>query len=80
MRPFRRSVLLALAAATCALSLAGPAQAQTVWAVGDGADSDSQDDALAGRIQGSGVDRFLYLGDVYETGTAPLERYRAGQA
>ena len=70
MRPLHRSVLPALAAATCALALAGPAQAQTVWAVGDGADSDSQDDALAGRIQGSGVDKFLYLGDVYETGTA----------
>ena len=70
MRRFHRTLLLALAAAGSALALAGPAQAQTVWAVGDGADAGSQDDALAARIQSSGVDRFLYLGDVYENGTA----------
>jgi hypothetical protein len=70
MRRFHRTVLLALAAASCSLALAGPAYAQTVWAVGDGADSGTQDDALAAQIQGSGVDKFLYLGDVYETGTA----------
>jgi calcineurin-like phosphoesterase family protein len=70
MRPVHRLLLLALAAVACALALAGPAQAQTIWAVGDGGDGDSMDDALAARIQGSGVDKFLYLGDVYETGTA----------
>jgi hypothetical protein len=70
MRRFHRTLLLAMAAALLALALAGPAQAQTVWAVGDGASSDTEDDALAARIQGSGLDKFLYLGDVYETGTA----------
>jgi hypothetical protein len=30
----------------------------------------SDDDSLAGFIQRSGVDKFLYLGDVYENGTA----------
>ena len=39
-----------------------------VWAVGDASDNaDSQ--ATANRITGK-IDRFLYLGDVYETGTA----------
>jgi hypothetical protein len=70
MRRFHRTVLLALAACFCTLALAGPAQAQTVWAVGDGADDATEDDALAARIQASGVDKFIYLGDVYETGTA----------
>lgn len=67
MTSLRRTLLLAV---LCALALAAPAQAQTVWAVGDGADSNSDDDSLAGFIQRSGVDRFLFLGDVYETGTA----------
>jgi len=47
------------------------AGAATVWAVGDGADSLTNDDALASRIQSSGpFDKFLYLGDIYEYGTA----------
>jgi hypothetical protein len=70
MRPIRHAVLLALVALAAALAPARPAAAQTIWAVGDGADSGTEDDDLAGRIQGSGVDRLLYLGDVYETGTA----------
>jgi hypothetical protein len=41
-----------------------------VWAVGDGAVPEQHDDLLAGRIAAEGLDRFLYLGDVYETGTA----------
>ena len=58
-------VLVALAAA------AAPAGAAvTVWAVGDGADSGSDDDALAAFIGSQPLDRFLYLGDVYEDGTA----------
>jgi hypothetical protein len=44
--------------------------ATTVWAVGDGADSGTHDDALAAMIQQSNPDAFLYLGDVYESGTA----------
>jgi PKD repeat protein len=54
-------------------SQATVASAATVWAVGDGGDSLTNDDALAARIQASGpFDKFLYLGDIYETG-APEE-------
>jgi hypothetical protein len=67
MPSLRRTLPLAL---LCALVLAVPAQAQTVWAVGDGSDANGDDDSLAGFIQSSGVNRFLFLGDVYETGTA----------
>src|SRR4051794_2497743 len=42
----------------------------TVWAVGDGADGGRAGRAVAGRIAAGGVDRLLYLGDVYEHGTA----------
>lgn len=70
MRPIRSALMLAFAVLAAVLALAGPAAAQTVWAVGDGADSGTDDDAMAGRIQSSGLDRFLYLGDVYENGTA----------
>jgi acid phosphatase type 7 len=66
----RSTLLLLLAALAACLALAGPAAAQTVWAVGDGADSSSDDDTLAAHIQGAGVDKLLYLGDVYENGTA----------
>ena len=41
-----------------------------VWAVGDGADGSSRSKQLARRIARDGPDRFLYLGDVYENGTA----------
>jgi hypothetical protein len=41
-----------------------------VWAVGDGADGDDESKALAGLIAGSKPELFLYLGDVYEKGTA----------
>jgi len=41
-----------------------------VWALGDGADGSPEAIALAQRIAAGRVDRFLYLGDVYEEGTA----------
>jgi len=41
-----------------------------VWAVGDGGVAGLQDDALAQRVASEGIDRLLYLGDVYESGTA----------
>jgi hypothetical protein len=41
-----------------------------VWAVGDGADGSARAKRLARRIARDGPDRFLYLGDVYETGSA----------
>jgi acid phosphatase type 7 len=48
---------------------AGGDNATTVWAVGDGAVAESDDDRLGGFLAGQDVDRLLYLGDVYETGT-----------
>lgn len=39
-----------------------------VWAVGDGADGSAGSKAAAAQI--SNADRFIYLGDVYENGTA----------
>jgi hypothetical protein len=41
-----------------------------VFAVGDGADGSSTSAALASYIKAQNPDRFFYLGDVYETGTA----------
>ena len=46
------------------------ASAVTVWAVGDGGVAGPEDDQLAARIETEPVDHFLYLGDVYESGTA----------
>jgi 3',5'-cyclic AMP phosphodiesterase CpdA len=45
-------------------------RAASVWAVGDGADGGPQGRALAERIARAKPDRFLYLGDVYQNGTA----------
>jgi predicted small lipoprotein YifL len=52
-----------------------PAAARTtapavVWAVGDGADGGGPAAELAQRMADSRVDRLLYLGDVYDSGTA----------
>ncbi len=44
--------------------------APRVWAVGDGGVAGPADDRLAARVAREGIDRLLYLGDVYETGTA----------
>jgi len=43
-------------------------RAAIVWAVGD-ADGSRASRALAKRITSGRIDRFIYLGDVYETGT-----------
>jgi Calcineurin-like phosphoesterase len=40
-----------------------------VWAVGDGADGGPDGRAVAEMVAAHRIDRFLYLGDVYETGT-----------
>lgn len=66
------AALVASVVATLATVALVPAaaQAQTVWAVGDGAVPEQTDDAVAARIEREGIDRLLYLGDVYETGTA----------
>jgi hypothetical protein len=49
-----------------------PAQKDRVvlWAVGDGADGSSTSRRLASQIARTRFDRLLYLGDVYERGTA----------
>jgi hypothetical protein len=52
---------------------AGPAQAEdraVVWAVGDAATPGVRADRVARLVRRARPDRFLYLGDVYETGTA----------
>ena len=41
-----------------------------IWAVGDGADGGRRGKAVAARIAKGPVDRLLYLGDVYDDGTA----------
>jgi len=71
-KPRRLLLLLLLAMAlTGALASAASAAGEAgVWAVGDGAVAGTEDDALAARVQAAGVDRLLYLGDVYERGTA----------
>jgi hypothetical protein len=65
----RTLAALAAALAVCAV-VASAATAATVWAVGDGAVPGTEDDALAAYVQRQPIDRLLYLGDVYETGTA----------
>jgi hypothetical protein len=52
--------------------------AATVWAVGDGGDGGSEARAVVGRIARLGIDRLLYLGDVYPSGTA--SDYRSNYA
>lgn len=70
-----RGTARALAAGICVLAIcagvAPPASAVTrVWAVGDGAVPERTDDDLAARIARERIYRLLYLGDVYESGTA----------
>jgi hypothetical protein len=49
---------------------AAPARRAVLWAVGDGATGGVAARTVAGRIAVGRVDRVLYLGDVYEHGTA----------
>ena len=48
----------------------GSSGTAVVWAVGDGADGSPAARRVAARIGAGRVDRFLYLGDVYQSGTA----------
>jgi hypothetical protein len=66
----RTLVLLGLAGGLACIAAAPASGATTVWAVGDGANSGTGDDAVAGLIASSHPGHFLYLGDVYERGTA----------
>jgi len=53
-------------------SFAAPAarHSATIWAVGDGADGSAHGKRVAGLIERGHPARLLYLGDVYESGTA----------
>ncbi len=76
-----RLPVLALVLLLAALAAVEPAHAATrVWAVGDGGVAGPGDDRLAGRVGSWGIDRLLYLGDVYENGSARefRERYHPG--
>lgn len=70
-----RRKLIVMAAALAALlgmPAATSASATTVWAVGDGADGPetvTTDDQVGAMIGAGPLDGFLYLGDVYSTGT-----------
>ena len=47
-----------------------PGSGTLIFALGDGADASSTSTALANYVSNQNPDRFFYLGDVYETGTA----------
>jgi hypothetical protein len=68
-----RSTPMSLVIAVMLAFVAAPsaeAKTATVWAVGDGADG-GQATLQVGQLVTAGMpDKFLYLGDVYETGTA----------
>ena len=49
---------------------APPPTGTVVYALGDGADGSTVSGALADYVKAQNPDRFFYLGDVYETGTA----------
>jgi Calcineurin-like phosphoesterase len=64
-------LLALLAGAGAAAQTPGePSQRAEVWAVGDAATPNDSARQLAAHIRGATPDRFLYLGDVYERGTA----------
>jgi acid phosphatase type 7 len=63
-------MIAAALAAAAALVSGGQGETATVWAVGDGADGSAIARRLAGRIEQSNPEAFLYLGDVYPGGTA----------
>jgi calcineurin-like phosphoesterase family protein len=52
------------------VGLSGPDSPATVWAVGDGADGGQPAKQVVELIQSAKPSRVLYLGDVYEAGTA----------
>ena len=66
--------LVAAGLAAAFVTAAGPAPAQSeravVWAVGDAATPGEPADRVAALVRRGEPDRFLYLGDVYETGSA----------
>lgn len=65
----RRGLAVAIAALAALLAAPAAASAATVWAVGDGAAKGTTDDEVGAMIGRAPLDAFLYLGDVYPTGT-----------
>jgi hypothetical protein len=70
MKAAALAVAVVLAAGWAASAPAQPADARAVvWAAGDAAGPERRSDRVAALIRRADPDRFLYLGDVYETGT-----------
>jgi hypothetical protein len=63
-------VALALLAAGCGSDARSSGTAGVMWAVGDGGNGSDEARQVAARIAADRPARVLYLGDVYETGTA----------
>src|SRR5688500_17546920 len=79
MRTTRRAIALVVAAAVAAGCGDSDSSTETndqrsgetvAYAIGDGADGSERSARLARHVTGEEPDRFFYLGDVYETGTA----------
>jgi Calcineurin-like phosphoesterase len=64
------ALLTGAGAGSTAAQTPGEPERAVVWAVGDAATPNDDARRLAAHIRGVGPDRFLYLGDVYEDGTA----------
>ena len=65
------TIVVAVVTTAIAIRLTGESPDETVvYAVGDGADGSATSARLARYVRGQDPDRFFYLGDVYETGTA----------
>jgi hypothetical protein len=60
---------LAIAVVLGAPGCGEDASPTTVWALGDGGVATPEDDRVGAFLAKQDLDRFLYLGDVYETGT-----------
>ncbi len=66
----RRSAVVLIALCVLLGAASTAAAGTRLWAVGDGGVSAGADDSLASWVAGRGIDRLLYLGDVYERGSA----------
>ena len=69
MRKTTLVLVLAAAAGAGALPAEAAAQRAVVWAAGDAAGPDPRSGRVAALVRRGAPDRFIYLGDVYETGT-----------
>ncbi len=69
MRKLTLALALAATAGAIALPTEAVAQRAVVWAAGDAASPDPRSSRVASLVRRGRPDRFIYLGDVYETGT-----------